>query len=55
MKKRKGVKKPEDTKPLAIETIQPRLQGEGRKKEELETKDSETKQQNSSEYFICCI
>lgn len=27
----------------------------GRKKEELEAKGDETKQQNGSEYFICCI
>lgn len=27
----------------------------GRKKEELGTKDDETKQQNGSEYFTCCI
>ena len=57
----KVIKKPEDTKPLAMEAIQSVDWGKkkkkktGRKKEEHETKDDETKQQNGSEYFICCI
>ena len=41
-----------------METVQPadrKKKKIGRKKEELETKDDETKQQNGSEYFICCI
>lgn len=55
----KVIKKPEDTKPLAMEAIQSadweKKKKTGRKKEEHETKDDETKQQNGSEYFICCI
>lgn len=52
-----GIKKAEDTKPLAMRlySLQTEKKKKGRKKEEHETKDDDTKQQNGSERFICCM
>ena len=50
-----GTKRAEDTRPLAMRLHSLQTEKKGRKKEEHETKDDDTKQQNASERFICCM